>query len=265
MGGEALGLVGDVEESGTLGDVEGTELLGELGLSEALVLLLDGLLGLALDDAEVCGALGLLTGPVGVPEGVLLGLVDGVVGPLDGELLGGLLEVPPEPPTPLMETVWPLGSKRTCAVHGPFGSAEESTKTWIEIWPPPASIPEVALRLSHGASGVALQLTGEVPEFQRVTSTSPGSFERCDTLMCSCPSPLGSCDGAEVCDGSGSTGPLKGGLLGAVGAEDDDGVFGRTAATTCAVTLSPFGTLSECTLPATGSAGPACELEPGRG
>lgn len=220
-----------------------------------------------LDDAELCGVLGLLAGPVGVPEGPPLGLVggvdgvDGVVGPLDGELLGGPLGPPPEP---LMETIWPLGSKRTCAVHGPFGSPERSTRTWSEVWPPPASMPEVALRLSQGASGVALQLIGEVPEFQRVTSTSWGLFERCDTLMCSSPSPLGSCDGPDVCGGRGCIGPLNGRLLATPGAEDA-GVVGRAAATTCAVTESPFGTAAECTPPATGSAGPASVLELGRG
>jgi len=211
--------------------------------------------------------LGLLTGLAGVPEGVPLGLVggeDGVVGPLDGELLGGPLGPPPDPPAPVMETIWPLGSKRTCADHGPFGSPERFTRTWSEVWAPPASMPEVALRLSQGASGAALQLIGAVPEFQSVTTTSRGLFERCDTLMCSSPSPLGSCDGPDVCDGSDCTGPLNGRLLDPPGAEDD-GFVGTTAATAWAVTESPFGTAAECTLPATGNAGPASALELGRG
>ena len=220
-----------------------------------------------LDEAELCGVLGLLTGLVGVPEGVVpLGLVvgeDGVVGPLDGELLGGPLGPPPEPPTPLMETIWPLGSKRTCAVHGPFGSPERSTRTCSEVWPPPASMPEVALRLSQGASGVALQLIGEVPEFQRVTSTSWGLFERCDTLMCSSPSAPGSCDGPDVWDGRGCIGPLNGRLLAgraprttASSAGRRDHLGGHRVAV-----RHP----AECTLPATGSAGPASGLELGRG
>jgi len=98
--GPVLGVVEGVE------DVAGVEESGELGPRDGGALDVLALLdALALDDAELCGVLGLLTGLVGVPEGVLLGLVDGVVGPLDGELLGGLLELPPEPPTPLMETI----------------------------------------------------------------------------------------------------------------------------------------------------------------
>ena len=145
-------------------------------------------------DGELCGVLGVLTGLVGVPEGVPLGDEDdGVVGPLVGPLEGDVLGVPvgvplvppPEPPTPLIDTIWPLGSKRTCAVHAPLGSAEAATRTWIEVWAPPASMPEVALRLSQAASGLAVQLSASVPEFQSVTSTSFGVFERCVTLMCS--------------------------------------------------------------------------------
>src|SRR5258707_5414573 len=121
-------------------------------------------------------------------------------------------------------------------------------------------MPEVALRPSQGASGVAVQLTADVPEFQRVTSTSLGLFERCDTLMCRSPPP-GACDGAlSVCEGSESTGPLNGRLLVAPGVADDEGVVGSTAATTCAVTASPPGIPAECTLPATGSAGPASDV-----
>ena len=258
--------------------------LGELGPREGALLLLDegglpglvgplGPLALWLEGAELWGVLGLLTGLVGVPEGVLLEGVDGVLEPPDGELplelvgppgLVGPVGPPPEPPPPEIETIWPLGSKLTWAVHGPRGASEESTRMWIDVWAPPASMPEVALRVSQGASGDAVQLIGAVPEFQRVTSTSPGLFERCDTLMCSCVSPLGSCEGPEDCDGSGSTGPLKGRLLPTLGAEDA-GVVGSTAATTCAATLSPPGSPLERALPATGRAGPASGLELGRG
>ena len=110
----AVGDVEPFEEPGPLGEIgprDGRPPDGLL-LGEPLVdgPLPDGLpaLALVLDEAELCGVLGLLTGLltglVGVPEGVPLGLVggvDGVVGPLDGELLGGPLGLPPEPPTPL--------------------------------------------------------------------------------------------------------------------------------------------------------------------
>lgn len=283
VGVEPPGELGEPGEPGPVdGPVDGPGPLGELGprvgppVDEAGPLGLPGPLGpLApwLEGAELCGVLGLPTGLVGVPEGVPLGLVGGVLEPPDGELPPeppGLVgpvgpPEPPEPPTPLIATIWPLGSKRTCAVHGPFGAAEESTRMRIDVWAPPASMPEVALRLSQAASGDAVQLIGAVPEFQRVTSTSRGLFERCETLMCSCASPLGSCDGSEVCDGSGSTGPLKGRLLPAEGAADE-GVAGTAAATTCAVTVSPAaGSALERTTPATGSAGPASGLELGRG
>ena len=268
----------DPEDPGVLGELgprDGPlpDELGLLGPPGPLALPLDAPLPLTLDDGELCGVLGVLTGLVGVPEGVPLGDeddgedgVEGVVGPLDGDVLGVLLGPPPEPPTPLIETIWPLGSKRTCAVHAPLGSAEASTRTWIVVWPPPASMPEVALRLSQGWSGLAVQLSGEVPEFQRVTTTSLGSFERCVTLMCSCPSPLGSWVGPSLlCDGSGFTGPLNGRLAPGVPGTEEEGVVGSTAATTCAVTVSP-GSPVACTLPATGSAGPAAsEVELGRG
>nr|WP_194900145.1 hypothetical protein [Catenulispora pinisilvae] len=275
---EPLGCVADGEFGLVLGlpepglvPVPGLELgeLGELGPrdggSEPPLLLgvdaeLRGVLGLLVGGLLVGGLLGVLL------DGGVLGVVGGVLEPPVGELLGGLLGVLPPPPwpSPLIETIWPLGSKRTCAVHGPLGPAEESTSTWIEVWPPPASMPEVALRLSQAASGVAVQLTGPVPEFQRVTSTSAGSFERCDTLMCSCP-PASGAELVAVCDGSW-IGPLTGVPLVAPGVpgSEEAAAVGSTAATTCAVTLSSAGS-PVCTLPATGSAGPASELELGRG
>jgi len=39
-------------------------------------------------------------------------------------------------------------------------------------------VPELWLSLRNGASGVAVQTTGASPEFQSVTVTSPGLFER---------------------------------------------------------------------------------------
>jgi hypothetical protein len=253
---------------GLLGPWEGLELLDPLG---PLALPLVALLAPELAGVELCGVLGVLlgvlTGVLGVLDGVPLGVVDDELGPPDGELLlpEPPPEPPPDPPVPLIETIWLPGSKRTCAVHAPFGSAEESTRTWIDVWAPPASMPEVALRLSHGASGLAVQLTGEVPGFHSVTSTSPGLFERCDTLRCSCPAPVGSCEGVVPVDAdTGPIGPLTGRLLPRLGT-DDEGVVGSTAATTCAVTVSSPGSPAECTLPATGSAGPASGLEVGRG
>lgn len=242
------------EPGAPLGEPEVPGLPGVLGLP------LVALLALVPEGAELCGVLGVLTGVLGVLDGELLGVVAGVLDPLDGGLLLG----PPEPPSPLIEIAWPPGSKRTCAVHGPFGWAEGSTRTWIEVWAPPASMPEVALRLSHGASGAAVQLSGAVPEFQRVTTTSLGLFERCDTVRCSCEVPLGSWEGAAVCVGCGLSGPLMGRLSAPLG-EEEDGVAGSTAATTCAVTASVPARPAECTLPATGSAGPASGPDVGRG
>jgi hypothetical protein len=270
---ECLGGSGDFEE---LEEPEEPGPLGETGLRVGpLPLWPEGI-----ELAELCGALGLLTGLVGVPDGVLLlGGEDGVLEPPpDGELLvgpPGLLGLlgplglpPPEPlPTPLMETICPLGSKRTCAVHGPFGSPAASTRTCSEVWAPPASMPEVALGVSQAASGVAVQLTGEVPEFQSVTTTSCGLFERCETLMCSWPPSLGACEGS-VCEGGGSIGPLNGSVSVATGAAADVGVVGAvgsSAATTCAVTVSSPGIPLARAPPATGSAGPASALELGRG
>jgi hypothetical protein len=126
------GALDEPEVPGELGPCDG-ELPDPLGLLLGLLLLgppppplpLEAPLPLGFD-AELCGVLGLLTGLLGVPDGVVLGFDDGVLELPDGEVLGVLLGVP-GPPTPLIETIWPLGSKRTCAVHGPVGSAEEST------------------------------------------------------------------------------------------------------------------------------------------
>jgi hypothetical protein len=160
--------------------------------------LLDVPLALGPEDGGLCGVLG-------VEDGGLLGVEDGdVLGGLEGGVLGVLEGVPDGvplgAPAPVSLIIWPLGSKRTCAVQCPLGSAVWSTTIRIEVWAPGARMPEVAVGVSQGASGVAVQLTGPVPAFQRVTSTSPETFERCVTLMWSSPRPLG------LCDGTGSSG-----------------------------------------------------------
>ena len=147
-GPERLGGGGQGRLLGSL-ELEELEEPGELAPCDDSLLDVLGLLGplppgplalpleAPLDDGEPCDVLGVLTGLVGlvalvglvgVPEGVPPGDEDGVVGPLEPDVPGVLLGPPPEPPTPWMESIWPLGSKRTCAVHGPSGSAAESTK-----------------------------------------------------------------------------------------------------------------------------------------
>lgn len=255
-----VGRVGGCDGAGVV--VDGVPLGGPPGppwppLDEALP---PGLL-----DGELCGVLGVLDG--GVSDGVLLGLLDEL------ELLGvvgGVLLGVPGLPLPLSATISPLGSKRTCACQGPSGSARRSTTMRTEVCAPGASMPDTALRLSHRASAVAAQETGAVPEFQSVTVTSRGLFERCVTLMFSWPVPeVGSCDGPAVADGSGFHGtPPAGGVGVPETGAGVDGVAATTAATTCAVTVSPPGNDAPgppAAFPATGTAGPAADGELGRG
>lgn len=154
--------------AGLLGvGVEGGGLLGGLDVVGVLGVLLGGVLG------GVLGVLGVLLEPPGV-----LGVLLGVLGVLLGLPLGG-----PGRPEPLIATICPLGSKRTCACHVVRGSALWSTVMRIVVCAPGAMMPETALRESQGASAAALQETGAVPEFQSVTVTSFGLLERCVTLM----------------------------------------------------------------------------------
>lgn len=242
---------------------------------------------LALDDGELCGGLELLDaldvldvlGLLGVPGLDDDGLDDdgpdeldelpGVVGGLP-ELLGG-----PGLPLPLSATICPLGSKRTCACHGVLGSAAWSTVMRIVVCAPGARMPETALSRSQGTSAEAAQETGAVPEFHRVTVTSPGTFDRCATLMFSCPVPaleVGPGHVLPIAEGSEFIGPPNGGPPPGPDAGDDaDGVAGSTAATTWAVMMSPGSAApgrpdpTAFRPPAIGSAGPASEPVLGRG
>lgn len=279
------------EPEGLPGALDGPDVLGPLpalddgGLCGVLGALDGGPVGVVLgpddgveepDDPGVPGVLGVpLGGPLGGPLGVLpdgpLGVLGEVLGVPVGVLLGVLLGVPGLP-APLSAIICPLGSKRTCACHRVLGSAARSMSIRIVVCAPGARIPDTALSSIHGASGVAVHETGPGPEFHSVTVTSPGMFERCVTLMFSCPAAvLGGGPGtlAVVADGSESIGPPSGGAVGRPGPaepEPDEDDTGITAATTCAVTSSPPGSGPPPILPpATGIAGPVPRLSVGRG
>ena len=181
------------DEWGEAGVVGGWVGLGELlGVPPGVVdgELLGELLGVPL--GVVDGWLeglpdGVLLGwPLGLVEGVPLGWLDDgwVEGVPDGAVDGGVLGPPlPLPfPLPLRVTTAPLGSNRTCACQLVGGAVFWSTVIFTTCCAPAGNTPELWLSMRNGASAVAVQATGALPEFQSVTVSSLGLFVRWLTL-----------------------------------------------------------------------------------
>ena len=136
----------------------------------------------------------------GLEDGCVEGVPDGVV---DGGVLG--LPVPVPVPLPLSVTVVPLGSNRTCPCQAVGGAVFWSTVIFTVCWPPAGTTPEFWLTVRNGASGVAVQATGALPEFHSVTVTSPGLLERWLTLTLRTPCGAPGLDAVGSGPGSGIT------------------------------------------------------------